>query len=70
VRRFRVVREVHRPDLQPADRVVLAALTRLLPRQRWAAFFVTPATRLRWHRQPIRLAASRLGTGDCQHTIG
>ncbi|MEV0135498.1 integrase core domain-containing protein [Dactylosporangium sp. NPDC050688] len=46
-------RQVHRPDLQPADRVVLAALSRLLPRQRWAAFFVTPATLLRWHRQLI-----------------
>src|SRR3979490_1412401 len=44
-------RQVHRPDLQPADRVVLAALSRLLPRRRWSAFFVTPATLLRWHRQ-------------------
>lgn len=46
-------RQVHRPDLEPADRVVLAALSRLLPRSRWAAFFVTPATLLRWHRQLI-----------------
>jgi hypothetical protein len=46
-------RQVHRPDLQPADRVVLAALSRLLSRPRWAAFFVTPATLLRWHRQLI-----------------
>ena len=46
-------RQVHRPDLQPADRVVLAALSRLLPRHRWAAFFVTPATLMRWHRQLI-----------------
>jgi hypothetical protein len=46
-------RQVHRPDLQPADRVVLAALSRLLPRRRWSAFFVTPATLLRWHRQLI-----------------
>jgi putative transposase len=46
-------RQVHRPALQPADRVVLAALSRLLPRHRWAAFFVTPATLLRWHRQLI-----------------
>jgi putative transposase len=44
-------RQVHRPDLEPADRVVLAALSRLLPRQRWAAFFITPATLLRWHRE-------------------
>src|SRR5689334_2736531 len=37
-------RQVHRPKLQPADRVVLAALSRLLPRARWSVFFVTPAT--------------------------
>src|SRR5439155_2600791 len=46
-------RQVHRPDLQPADRLVLAALSRLLPHPRWTAFFVTPATLLRWHRQLI-----------------
>jgi hypothetical protein len=46
-------RQVHRPDLQPTDRVVLTALSRLLPRRRWSAFFVTPATLLRWHRQLI-----------------
>jgi hypothetical protein len=40
-------RQVHRPDLQPEDRVVLAALSRLLPRARWPVFFVTPATLLR-----------------------
>jgi putative transposase len=43
-------RQVVRPDLQPAGRAVLAALSRLLPRPRWATFFVTPATLLRWHR--------------------
>src|SRR5881227_4364048 len=46
-------RQVHRPQLQPADRVVLAALSRLLPRRRWPIFFVTPATLLRWHRELI-----------------
>src|SRR5436309_14835100 len=46
-------RQVHRPKLQPADRLVLAALSRLLPRPRWSVFFVTPATLLRWHRQLI-----------------
>ena len=35
-------RQVHRPDLRPEDRVVLAALSRLLPGA-WAVFFVTPA---------------------------
>ncbi len=35
-------RQVHRPALEPADRVILAALSRLLPRARWGSFFVTP----------------------------
>jgi len=43
-------RQVKRLDLEPVDRVMLAALSRLLPRTRWPAFFVTPATLLRWHR--------------------
>ncbi|WP_370652812.1 integrase core domain-containing protein [Frankia sp. Cj5] len=43
-------RQVHRPTLEPADRVIFAALSRLLPRARWDVFFVTPATVLRWHR--------------------
>src|SRR3954465_6222504 len=44
-------RQGHPPELRPNDRVVLAALSRLLPWARWSAFFVTPATLLRWHRQ-------------------
>ena len=36
---------------QSVDRLWLAALSRLLPRQRWAhVFAVTPATLLAWHR--------------------
>src|SRR6266545_2399064 len=31
-------------------RVLLAAASRVLPRQRWASFLVTPQTLLRWHR--------------------
>src|SRR5690242_44382 len=46
-------RQVRRVDLEPADRAVLAGLSRLLPRVRWATFFVTPATLLRWHRNLI-----------------
>ncbi|HZN72404.1 MAG TPA: hypothetical protein VFC00_12090 [Micromonosporaceae bacterium] len=33
--------QVRRLDLQPSDRAVLAALSRLLPARRWSAFFVT-----------------------------
>src|SRR5258705_4950977 len=46
-------RQVTRVDLEPADRVVLAALSRLLPRPRWPTFFVAPATLLRWHRDLV-----------------
>jgi hypothetical protein len=46
-------RQVRRLDLEPADRGVLAGLSRLLPQVRWAALFVTPATLLRWHRNLI-----------------
>ena len=42
-------RQVARPALQPADRVLLAALSR----ERWGAFFVRPATLLRWHRDLV-----------------
>jgi putative transposase len=47
-------RQVSRPELKPADRAVLALLARLLPRERWLAFFVTPATLLRGHRRLVR----------------
>src|SRR5215472_14530402 len=46
-------RQVCRLDLEPVDRAVLAGLSRLLPRARWAAFFVTPATLLRWYRSLV-----------------
>jgi transposase InsO family protein len=44
----------------PADRAWFAALTRFIPRQRWARVFpVTPATLLAWHRN---LAARKYDT--------
>jgi hypothetical protein len=46
-------RQVPRPRYTPADRMLLAALARLLPRQRWSVFLVTPSTLLRWHRELI-----------------
>jgi putative transposase len=46
-------RQVPRPRYTPTDRMVLAALAKLLPRERWAVFLVTPATLLRWHRELI-----------------
>lgn len=50
-------RQVKRVRYEPADRVWLAALSRLLPRHRWPQVFgVRPDTLLRWHR---RLVARR-----------
>ena len=44
----------------PADRAWFAALTRFIPRRRWAEIFpVTPATLLAWNR---RLAARKYDT--------
>jgi putative transposase len=36
-----------------ADRLFLTAASRLLSRDRWQAFFITPATLLRWHQRLI-----------------
>jgi putative transposase len=47
-------RQVARPRLRGSDRALLAALTRVLPRQRRRSFLVQPATLLRWHRELIR----------------
>jgi len=43
-------RQISRPRLAPADRVLLAALTRLLHRELLPHRIVAPATLLRWHR--------------------
>jgi transposase InsO family protein len=49
-------RQAKRPQLREADRVLLAALSRVLPRSSWSAFLVSPRTLLRWHQ---RLVARR-----------
>jgi putative transposase len=46
-------RQTKRPRLDPADRAVLAAISRALPRARWSCFFVKPETLLRWHRRLV-----------------
>ena len=47
-------RQVARPRYTPTDRLVLATLAKLMSRERWAIFLVTPATLLRWHRELVR----------------
>jgi putative transposase len=44
-------RQARQPKLTRADRALLAALSRSLPRVAWAGFPVKPETLLRWHRQ-------------------
>jgi len=49
-------RQVGQPRFELHDRLLLAALSRVLPRRSWHAFLVRPETLLRWHR---RLVARR-----------
>jgi putative transposase len=46
-------RQTPRPRLEPADRALLAAISRVLPQTRWSGFLVTPQTLLRWHRRLV-----------------
>jgi putative transposase len=46
-------RQTPRPRFEPADRALLAAISRVLPRARWSCFFVRPETLLRWHRRLV-----------------
>jgi putative transposase len=60
-------RQIGRVRYEPADRLWLAALSRLVPRRRWGEVFpVTPATLLAWHRRLVARKwdyASRRGPG-------
>ena len=47
-------RQIKRPKLRRRDKLFLSAMSRMLPRERWAAFIVTPATIVRWHRELVR----------------
>jgi putative transposase len=55
-------RNAGRIRYDPGDRAWFAALTRFIPRRRWAEVFpATPATLLAWHR---RLAARKYDTSS------
>ena len=52
---LRVLRpQVQRPDLEPADRVIMAALSRVVNRAALVGLLVQPATVLGWHRELVR----------------
>ena len=56
-------RQVTRPRYTPTDRVILATLAKLLARDRWKVFLVTPSTLLRWHRELVRRRWTYPATG-------
>jgi hypothetical protein len=47
-------RGTRRPPFRRRDRMLLAAASRVLPRDRWKAFAVTPGPCSGWHRELIR----------------
>jgi putative transposase len=56
-------RQVKRPVYRMHDRALLAAASRILPRERWSAFLVRPETIVRWHR---RLVARKWTRPHCR----
>jgi putative transposase len=46
-------RQIGGPIYRPADRALLAALSRLLPGPRWDSFGAMPGTLLAWHRRLV-----------------
>src|SRR5450756_1408375 len=46
-------RQVKRPVYRMRDRALLAAASRMLPRELWNAFLVHPETIMRWHRRLV-----------------
>jgi putative transposase len=65
-------RQIGRPSLTTADRVFLAAASRLLPRPIWASFIVKPATLLDWHRRLVarRWTYRRVGRRSIDGDVG
>jgi putative transposase len=66
-------RQVAFPRLSWADRAMIAALGRLLPRSRRMGLFVTPGTVLRWHADLVKrrwtCKRARLGRPPTRPTV-
>jgi len=54
-------RQKGKPRYRTQDRMLLAVLSRLLPRPRWRCILVRPDTLMRWHRQLVTAKARRWG---------
>jgi len=64
-------RQVVRPNCRPADRMFLAALARILPRERWGSLFVRLETIRRWHRLLLaRRWTYPEGAGNSVRSVG
>jgi putative transposase len=65
-------RQVQRPRLEPTDRALLAAISRVLPRSRWSWFLVTPrpccAGTAAWSPMPGRIPVAGLGVRRSMRT--
>jgi putative transposase len=67
-------RKAGRPKLRRRDRLFLAAAARLLPKERWSCFMISPATLLGWHRQLVKrqwtYRSRRTGRGVMNRRFG
>ncbi len=55
---------------RPADRLVLAALARRLPRRSWSTLLIKPETVLRWHRELVRRRWATFARRPCEVCSG
>ncbi len=72
-------RQLKRVAWRPGHRLLLAALSRALPRSAWGVFPVRPETLLRWHRELVRRKWAAFGrrrgpgrppvSAECRHLI-
>jgi putative transposase len=64
-----ISRNARRPPFRRRDRMLLAAASRILSKDRWKSFVVTPGTLLRWHRELVRRKWTYRRTGGQAKTF-